>query len=73
MGKEKLNQRNISFLKSDTPLVSKRVRIILSSTEDSTKLADAVREQRKNSSDRIKNVGTFSVSDQVDRQLEAAG
>lgn len=73
MSKNKLNQRNISFLKSDTPLVSKRVRIILSSTEDSTKLADAVREQRKNPSDRIKNVGTFSVSDQVGRQLEAAG
>ncbi len=37
------SRRNISFFNTDSPLTSKRVRIILSHPEDAKKLASAIR------------------------------
>lgn len=44
------SKRNITLRHSDSPLTSKRVKIILSDPEDSAKLAAAVRAHRKNKS-----------------------
>lgn len=49
-----LTKRNISYKHSDTPLTSKRARIILSSSEDSKKLAKAIRANRHNHSESFK-------------------
>ncbi|EOZ96165.1 hypothetical protein A33Q_2758 [Indibacter alkaliphilus LW1] len=44
------SKRNITLRHSDSPLTSKRVKVILSDPEDSAKLAAAVRAHRKNKS-----------------------
>lgn len=44
------SKRNITLKHSDSPLTSRRVKVILSDPEDSAKLAAAVRAHRKNRS-----------------------
>lgn len=67
MSRKSFKKRNTSFFHSDTPLVSKRVRIILSSPKDADKLAGAIREQRRGSTHT-----SFKVSDKVERKLAEA-
>jgi len=64
MSKQNYKKRFTSFFRSDTPLVSKRVRIILSSPEDSEKLANAIRDQRSGKKDT-----SFMLSDEVTAQF----
>lgn len=66
MNKSNYKKRTTSFFKSNTPLVSKRVRIILSSNKDSAKLANAIRNQRNG----IKHT-SFKLSEEVLAQLAA--
>ena len=44
-----INKRTFKFFKTDISLTSKRVSIILNNSEDSFKLAESVREGRRNS------------------------
>jgi len=57
------NQRKITFWNTDSPLTSKRVRVILSSPKDSPKLAEAVRSLRKGDS------AVFKVSEETQKNL----
>lgn len=67
MSRRSFNKRNTSFFNSDTPLVSKRVRIILSSPKDSDKLAGAIRNKREG-----KSHTSFKVSKDVQKKLSKA-
>ena len=60
------NKRKLSFWKSDSPLTSKRVSIILSNPEDSEKLAKAVRSLRHNGK------ATFKLSVKTEEKIEKA-
>ncbi|WP_320168266.1 hypothetical protein [Mangrovibacterium marinum] len=44
--KKSVKKRIVTFFNSDTPLTSKRVKIILANSKDSEKLANAVRKRR---------------------------
>lgn len=58
-----ITKRNITFRNTDSPLMSERVRIILSHPEDSKKLADAVRNLRNG------NEVTFTLSEETIERL----
>lgn len=62
-----LGKRTFTFWKTDMPLTSKRVNIILRSPEDSEKLADAARNLHKK-----ENPSTLSLSEETKKKLEAA-
>ena len=67
MGSRKqIDKRNTTFLKSDSPLTSKRVSIMLSSPKDSKKLAGAVRAVKNAKS------GSFKVSKDTHRKIKEA-
>ncbi len=65
MSRSSYKTRKTGFWRSDTPLVSKRVRIILSNKADSSKLADAIRKQRNGESNTA-----FELSEEVTNKLE---
>ncbi len=44
--KKSVEKRIVTFFNSDTPLTSKRVKVILANSKDSEKLANAVRKLR---------------------------
>jgi hypothetical protein len=46
----KISKRSVTFLNSDSPLTSKRVKVILSNPEDTKSLVEAVRASRHNKS-----------------------
>jgi hypothetical protein len=62
--KQSINKRVITFKYSDSSLTSKRVSIILSSPEDSKKLAKAVRALR-NSGD-----SSFTITSQTKEKID---
>ncbi len=63
---KKIWQRTISFRNSDSPLTSKRVRIILSHPKDAEKLASAVRALRRDDTDN----STFTLSTAAKKAIE---
>ncbi|UOY06519.1 hypothetical protein L0P88_21670 [Muricauda sp. SCSIO 64092] len=60
------DKRKITFWKSDPPLTSKRVSIILSNRKDSEKLAKAVRALRHDGK------ASFKLSVETERKIEEA-
>lgn len=60
------DKRNRTFWKSDSPLTSERVSIILSNRKDSEKLARAVRALRHDGK------ASFKLSDETERKIEKA-
>ncbi|MEM8937921.1 MAG: hypothetical protein AAGC64_01085 [Bacteroidota bacterium] len=60
------NKRNLTFWKSDSPLTSKRVRIILSNPRDSEKLVNAVRALRHDEK------ASFKISSETVKKIEEA-
>jgi hypothetical protein len=60
------NKRKITFWNTDSPLTSKRVSVILSSSKDSLELAKAVRSLRDGKS------GEFKVSKETQKKIELA-
>lgn len=60
------DKRNITFWRSDSPLTSKRVSIILSNRKDSEKLAKAVRVLRHDGK------ASFKLSDETEKKIEKA-
>lgn len=61
-----ITRRHTSFWNSNTPLTSKRVRIILSHPEDAKKLAEAIR------NDRHGKKSSFKISRGTQEKLEKA-
>lgn len=59
-----IGKRILTFRHSDSPLTSKRVRIILSNSEDSKKLSKAVRSLRH------KDTASFEVSEDTVKKLK---
>ena len=58
------SKRNISVAHSDSPLTSKRVRVILSNPTDASKLAKAIRAKRHNKDE------PFKLSQESERLLK---
>lgn len=63
---EQINKRIITLRHSDSPLTSKRVRIILSNPADSLKLAKAVRNSRHH------GAASFEVTDKTANKIKLA-
>jgi hypothetical protein len=66
-----INKRNITLKHTDSSLTSERVRIILSSSKDSKKLADSVRSLRHRSVEGGKSI-SFKLSDDTLDKLQLA-
>ena len=60
------DKRNLTFWKSDSPLTSKRVRIILSNPKDSKELVKAVRTLRH------EGKASFKLSEETEKKIEEA-
>jgi hypothetical protein len=63
---KKSDKRSVSFWKSDPPLTSKRVSIILSNPKDSENFVKAVRESRYNKK------ASFKISDSTIKRIKKA-
>ncbi len=60
-----IKKRTLSFWKSDSPLTSRRVSILLSNSHDSNSLADTIRKGRH-----IESNASFKISDESQREIQ---